>query len=157
MFFVFRDSYVIYMRYGHYQRFAYRYEYACTICNLTKRLEAAPKKAAAVRILILISIDVQVRRKRHWWGSKDVIIRDFLQWTSTHGHTSFGWSAKIYIHQFCVNNGCCQENRSRVMAHRDGWWERVKGIFTVITIWWWLLVGFYGISIFVGYLTTNPI
>ena len=26
-FFVFRDSYVIYVRYGHYERFAYRYEY----------------------------------------------------------------------------------------------------------------------------------
>ena len=28
-FFVFRDSYVIYVRYGHYERFAYRYEYVC--------------------------------------------------------------------------------------------------------------------------------
>ena len=27
VFFVFRDSYVIYVRYGHYERFAYRYEY----------------------------------------------------------------------------------------------------------------------------------
>ena len=26
VFFVFRDSYVIYVRYGHYERFAYRYE-----------------------------------------------------------------------------------------------------------------------------------
>ena len=28
-------------------------------------------------------------------------------WTTTHRHNRFGRTAKIYIHQLCVDTGCC--------------------------------------------------
>ena len=46
----------------------------------------------------------------HSWWSWNKLINDILQWTPTHGHTSIGWTAKIYIHQLCVETWCSLEN-----------------------------------------------
>ena len=36
-----------------------------------------------------------------------------------------------YIYQLCANTRCYVEDLLRVMADRDGWQEKVKGIFAI--------------------------
>ena len=81
--------------------------------------------------LLPISQAIQIRwaeNAGHCWWSKDELIGDVPQWTTIDGHTSVGWPTKTYIYQFWVDTGCCLEKLPRVMADRDGWQERVKGI-----------------------------
>ena len=49
-----------------------------------------------------------------------------LLWTSTHGRTSFGWSARNYLHQVCADTGRSSEDQPRAMDDRDGWRERER-------------------------------
>ena len=71
----------------------------------------------------------------HGWRSKDKLKSNLLQWTSTYGHTSIGQLAKICIHPLCVDTGCHLEDLPGVMANRDGWQVRVKGIHAVGLSW----------------------
>ena len=49
------------------------------------------------------------------------------------GHTSFGQTAKTYIHELCANTGSRLVGIPKVITDRDGWQERVKRIHTVST------------------------
>ena len=62
--------------------------------------------------------------------SKDKLINNVFLLTLTHGHTSIGQPAKIYIHQLCADTGCYLDDLPGVMADWDGWWERVS------MLWW---------------------
>ena len=87
-----------------------------------------------------ISQTIQVRQTKHvknYWESIDEHISNILLWTPTQGHTSVGWPIKSYLYQLCVDTACSLENLSREMADRDGWWERVKGIYAISITWWW--------------------
>ena len=77
-----------------------------------------------------------IRHVGHCWRSRDELINNILLWTPSHGWAKAGWPARTYIQQLCANTGCCLE----AMDNRDGWWERVREIYTVSTTWWWLLV-----------------
>ena len=78
-----------------------------------------------------------MRYARDCLRSRDKLISNFLQWSSTRGHTSISWSAKTYIHQLCADIGHSLEDLPRV-ADKDGWQEKDKVICTVsITRWWW--------------------
>ena len=52
-------------------------------------------------------------------------------------HASVGQPTKTYIHQLCVDIGCCLDDLLRAMTNRDGWRERVEGILAVTMPWWW--------------------
>ena len=72
--------------------------------------------------LPLISQTIQLRRARYvgnCWRSMDELISDIILWTPTHGHTSIGWLAKIYIHQLCADTEYHLENITRVMTDRQ--------------------------------------
>ena len=64
------------------------------------------------------------KHARHCWRSN-------VQLASTHEHTSVIWPAKTYILQFCVNAGCRFEDLTTVVDKRDGWQEKVKGIYAI--------------------------
>ena len=69
-----------------------------------------------------ISQNIQERRTKHTkhsWKSKYELISNVTRWTPTYGHTSFGRSAKIYIHQLRVHTGCHLEDLSRSMDDGD--------------------------------------
>ena len=57
----------------------------------------------------------KIRCVGHCWKSKVKLINDVLLWIPTHGHTSVGWLARIYIHDLCVNTGCCLEDLTWVI------------------------------------------
>ena len=59
------------------------------------------------------------------------LIRDILLWTTAHGHTNVGRPAKTFNHQLCADTRRCLEDFPRVMANRERWQERVKGIHAV--------------------------
>ena len=78
-----------------------------------------------------ISEIVQIRRARHsgyCLKSKEKLISNVF----VHINTPVS-----YIHQFCVDIGCCLEELARTMTGRDGCWERFKEIYDISTIWWW--------------------
>ena len=80
-----------------------------------------------------ISLSIQVWHSGHCWRSKKELINDILQSTSTHKtHLCHPMSKKhtfiSYVHILDL---------PRLMADRDGWWERVKGIHAVCIPWWW--------------------
>ena len=106
---------------------------------LKQILEAAPHKATAVRPFTshLTIQNGRIRYTEHCWRSKDELITDVLQWTTTYGHTSLGRPALTYIHQLWADTGFCLKDLSRVMAVRDGCQERAEGIRAVGTPWWW--------------------
>ena len=56
------------------------------------------------------------------------LISKILLWIFTNGHINVDWSARTYIYQYCMETRCSWEDLPRVMADRDRWWERVKGI-----------------------------
>ena len=68
---------------------------------------------------------------RHCWWSKDEHI-----WSRSPEHTSVGQPAKTYIHQLCADTGYCLVDFPSVIAERNEWRERVKGICAVSTPWW---------------------
>ena len=104
-------------------------------CNLY--WTSPPHKTAAVRLPITKTI--QVRRIRHAGynrRSKDEPISDILPWTSLHGRTKGGWTARTYIQQLCADTGCSLED-SGAMDDWDEWREKVREIRASSTIWWW--------------------
>ena len=74
-----------------------------------------------------ISQTIPVRQARHaWhcWGSKDEVISDIPQWTTTYERNTVGRLAKTYIHLHCASNRCCLGDLSSTMTNRDGWQKR---------------------------------
>ena len=56
---------------------------------------------------------VQIKQSKHAgcsWRSKNELISDVFQWTSSHGHASVRWPARTYLQQLCVDTGCSEEN-----------------------------------------------
>ena len=45
---------------------------------------------------------------------------DILLWTPTHGHTSVGRSAKMYLYQLCVKNGGARGVMVIIVGNRHG-------------------------------------
>ena len=52
--------------------------------------------------------------------NKDRLLSYIFLWTTKHGHTSVGRSAKTYIYQLWTEIGCSQENLLRTMMDREG-------------------------------------
>ena len=136
--------------------------YGCTTWTLTKRLEKKldgnytrmlhailnkswrqhPTRHKLYCHLPPIMKTSQVRRTRHaghCWRSRDVLIRDVLLWTPTHGRAKAGWPLRTYIQQLCEDTGCCPEDLPRAMNDREEWRERVRDIRATSAIWWWFI------------------
>ena len=64
----------------------------------------------------------RVRHTKHWWRSKDKLIRNVLLWILTHD-TSVGWPIKTYTHQLHADTGCWLEDLPRALTSKDGWQE----------------------------------
>ena len=63
---------------------------------------------------------------------------DVLLWNPTYGRSKAGRPARTCIQQLCEDTGCSPEDLPEAINDR---------------VWF---VRFYGISIFIGYLTPNP-
>ena len=64
----------------------------------------------------------------HCWRSRDELISDVLQWTSSHGQAKAGRPAITYIQQLCGYTGCSPEDLPEAMDDRERWRERVRDI-----------------------------
>ena len=83
-----------------------------------------------------ITKTIQVRRTRHaghCWRSRDELIRDVLQWTSTYGRAKARRPARTYIQQLCDDTGCSPEDLPEAMNDWEKWRERVKDIRASVT------------------------
>ena len=70
-----------------------------------------------------ITKTIQVRRTRHagyYWGSKDELIRDILQWTLLHRRAKTGRPGRTYIESLCTDSGYSLEDLVGAMDDRDG-------------------------------------
>ena len=81
-----------------------------------------PTKQQLYSHLPPISQTIQVRHVGHR-RIKDEIISDILLWSPTHGHTSVGQPAKIYIDQLCEDTACYREKWLKVTANKNRWRE----------------------------------
>ena len=75
----------------------------------------------------------------YWtWGhgrrSKDELISEVLVGTPTNSGASVCWASMTCMIQLCAVSACCLEDMSRAM---DGWSERIMGLWTICTTWWW--------------------
>ena len=96
---------------------------------LIKPGRSTPQNSICPATCLLSQKNIQLRQKRHvwpWWRSRDKLISDILLWTSTHGQTSVGRSAKTYMYQLCADTRCRIEDLSTVRTDRDGWWKRER-------------------------------
>ena len=84
-----------------------------------------------------ITKTIQVRQTRHYWTSRDELIRDVLLWTPTYGRAKAGRPARTYIQQLCEDTGCRPEDLPEVMNDREKWRERVRDIRASGMRWWW--------------------
>ncbi len=83
---------------------------------------------------------IKVRRTRHvWhcWISRDELISDLFQWTTSHGRAKAGRPARTYIRQLCEDTGCSPEDMPEAMNDREEWRERVRDIRATSSTWWW--------------------
>ena len=107
-------------------------------CYFEQILEAEPHKTVFVQSLIYHLTNHPSKMNKTYWvlleKQRQTHKRCFL-WTPTHGRTSVGWPAEIYIHQLCANTGCSQEDVPRTIINRDRWWKRVKWIHAVCMSW----------------------
>ena len=87
-----------------------------------------------------ISKTIQIRRTRHarhCWRSKDELISDEPLWTPAHGRARVMRAARTYLQHLCTDTECSMEDLPGAMDDRKVWWERVRGIRAISTIWWW--------------------
>ena len=97
------------------------------LLNLSCRTH--PTKQQLYGHLPPITKTVKVRRPRHTghcWRSRDELISDVLQWTSSHGPAKAGQPTRTYIQQLCADMGCNPEDLPEAMDDREGWREKVK-------------------------------
>ena len=130
---------------------------------LNKSWRQHPTKHQLYGHLPPITKAIQVRRTRHaghYWRSRDELISDVLLLT-LHDLAKARRPARSCIQQLCEDTGCSPEDLPEAMKDREKWRERVRDIRASVTtwLWWWWFgwVGFYGISILVGYLIPNPL
>ena len=125
--------------------------YGCTTWTLTKHLEKKldgnytrmlwailnkswrqhPTRHQLYGHLPPITKTFRVRRTRyagHCWRSRDELISDVLQWTSTYSRAKAGRPARTYIQQLCEDIGCSPEDLLEAMNDREKWRERVRDI-----------------------------
>ena len=144
--------------------------YGCTTWTLTKRLEKKldgnytrmlrailnkswrqhPKRYLQYSHLPPITKTIQVRGTRHaghCWRSRDELISDVLQWTTTYDRAKAGRPARTYIQQLCEDTGYSPEHLPEKMNDREKWRERVRDILASDTTWWWWLLGITNNSI----------
>ena len=108
--------------------------------NIEQVLEAAFRKAAAVRPPTPITKTIKIKRITHavhCWRSRDELISDVLLWTPTHGREKARQPARTYIQQLCAATGCSREDLPEAMDDREGWQKRVRDICADGTTWWW--------------------
>ena len=113
----------------------------CAVLN--KSWKQHPTKQQLYCHLPPILQTIQVFRARHIvnnWRSKDPLIREILQRTTTYRHTCVVRPAKTYIHEPCADIGYHLEDFPR---------QRDRETFVSLFV-------FYGISTFVDYLMPNP-
>ena len=87
--------------------------------DLNKSWKQLSTKQQLYDHLLLISQTIQVKWARyagHCWRSKDKLISNVHQWTTTHEHTSVGLAAKSYIYQPCVDIVCHLEDLARMIG-----------------------------------------
>ena len=134
--------------------------YGCTTWTLTKSIEKKldsnytkmlwavlnkswrqhPTKQQLYGHLPPIMKTIKVRWSRHaghYWRSKEELISNILQWTSSHGWAKVGRPARTYIQQLCADTGSSLEDLPGAMDDRDGWWEKVREIRASSAAWWW--------------------
>ena len=63
--------------------------------------------------------------RRHY---DDIMVRDVLLWTHTHGRAKAGRPARTYNQQLCEDTGCCPEDLLEAMNDREKWRQRVRDI-----------------------------
>ena len=80
-------------------------------------LEATPDKTTALLQLTSHLKDHPNKMNKTCWRSKDKLINDVLQWTTSHGHASVTRPTRIYQQQLCTNTGCNVE----AIDYRDEW------------------------------------
>ena len=135
--------------------------YCCTTWTLTKHMEENlyvnctrmlqavlnksrwqhPTKGQLHGHLPLITKTIQIRRTKHvghCWRSKDELMRDVLQWTTSDGQAKVGRPARTYLQQLSTDRGCRLEDQQEAMDGRDEYRERVREIRASGTSWgWW--------------------
>ena len=85
-----------------------------------------------------ISKTNQIRQTRymgHCEKNKYELISDVLLRTSSHGRTSVGRLARIYLQQLCTDTGCSQEDLPEAWDDRSGWRERERESRVSSTTW----------------------
>ena len=71
----------------------------------------------------------EVRRTKHCWRNRGVLISDVLLWTSSYGRAKAGRPAPtIYIQQLCKDTGCSPEDLPEAMSDWEEWRERARDI-----------------------------
>ena len=87
-----------------------------------------------------ITETIKVRRTRHaglCWRSRDELISDALQWTSSYGRTKAGRPSRTHIQQLCEDSGGSPEDLPESMNDREEWREKVRDVHAGGTTWWW--------------------
>ena len=150
------------------KQWSYQYCYGCTTCTLTKQMEKKldgnytriqravlnlscrqhPTKQQQFSWSVVphFTKTIPVRRTRHaghCLRSKNELIRNVIQWTSSHGQAKAGRPARIYLSHLCANTGCSLEDLPGAMDDRDRWRERVREIRASSITWWSWLVPFF--------------
>ena len=111
---------------------------------LNKSWRQHPTKQQLYGHLPLILKTIQVRQTRHaerCWRSKDELISNVFQWTTSHEQARIGWPVRTYLQQLCTDTGCSIEDLPGAMGNRDKWWERVRETRASSMTWWcWWLI-----------------
>ena len=108
--------------------------------RLNRSWRQHPTKQQLYGHLPPITRTIQIRRSRHaghYWRSRDELIGDVLQWTSSHGRAKAGWSAKTYIQHLYADTGCSPKDLPEVIDDREGLRERFRDIRADGATWWW--------------------
>ena len=63
------------------------------------------------------------------WRSKDELISDILQRTSSHGRAKAEQPVGTYIQRLCADTGCSLEDLPGANADIDGWRERIREMY----------------------------
>ena len=99
-----------------------------TARRLEQMLGATSHKTAAVRTLTSHHTKQPSKMNKAYWGrrSKDKLISDVFQCTTTHERASVGQPTRIYIYQFCADTGCSINDLLVAMDHKKRWREKVS-------------------------------
>ena len=88
---------------------------------LNKSWRQLPTKQQWYSHLPPITKTIKIRWTRHaghCWRSRDELISDVLQWTTSHGRAKAGRPARPYVQQLCADTGCSPEDLPEAM---DEW------------------------------------